>query len=159
MSIEKARAWLRKFGQEDRIIETAESSATVEEAAEALGCKPEHIAKTMAFLVDGAPILIVAPGDVKVDNHKFKEEFHCKAKMIPPSDVEELIGYAPGGVCPYGVNDGVKTYLDESLRRFDVVYPAAGNDRSGVRQSIPDLELTSGYTKWVDVCKLRETGK
>ncbi|MGI5990641.1 MAG: YbaK/EbsC family protein [Lachnospiraceae bacterium] len=154
--IERVRQYLSAFGQQDRIIETAASSATVEDAARALGTEPAHIAKTMAFLVQDKPILIVAAGDVKIDNHKYKQEFSCKAHMIPGSEVEALVGYAPGGVCPYAVNEGVTVYLDVSLRRFDVVYPAAGNANSGVKQSIEDLERTTGYKRWVDVCKPME---
>ena len=155
MSIENVRAYLKELGQDQNIIEVEESSATVEAAAAAVGTEPARIAKTMAFHTAEGPILILAAGDVKIDNHKYKGEFHEKARMIPWDDVEEAIGHAPGGVCPYAVKEGVRVFLDESLKRFDVVYPAAGNDHSAVRQTIPDLELTSKYLKWVDVCKLR----
>ena len=156
MSFERAKAHLEQAGFGDRIIAPEQSSATVEEAAAALGCEPEHIAKTMSFTVDGAPILIVCAGDARVDNHKFKERFHTKAKMIHPDEVEGLVGHAPGGVCPFGVNEGVIVYLDESLRRFDVVYPAAGNGHSAVRLTVGELERVSHPAAWVDVCKLPE---
>lgn len=158
MSFERAKAYLEQAGFADRIITPEQSSATVEEAAAALGCEPEHIAKTMSLLVDGAPVLIVCAGDSRVDNHKFKAQFHTKAKMIHPDEVEGLVGHAPGGVCPFGVNKGVAVYLDESLRRFDVVYPAAGNGHSAVRLTVPELERVSRPASWVDVCKIPEKG-
>lgn len=156
MSIEKVRKYLQQFGKEDRIIETAQSSATVIEAAHALGCEPAHIAKSMAFMLKTGPILIIAAGDVKIDNHKFKEEFGEKAHMIAPAEVESIIGHAPGGVCPFAVNEGVRVFLDESLKRFEIVFPAAGNAASAVRLTIPELEETSQYEKWVDVTKMME---
>ena len=156
MSFERAKAYLEQAGFGDRIITPERSSATVEEAAAALGCEPEHIAKTMSFLVDGAPILIVCAGDARLDNHKFKARFHTKAKMIRPDEVEGLVGHAPGGVCPFGVNEGVTVYLDESLKRFDVVFPAAGNGHSAVRLTVPELEQASRPVAWVDVCKIPE---
>lgn len=159
MSFERAEAYLEQAGFGGRIITPEQSSATVEEAAAALGCEPEHIAKTMSFIVDGAPILIVCAGDARVDNHKFKERFHTKAKMIHPDEVEELVGHAPGGVCPFGVNEGVAVYLDESLRRFDVVYPAAGNGHSAVRLTVAELEQVSRPASWVDVCKLPQSAR
>ena len=153
MSIEKVRAYFKTCGIEDRIREFDVSSATVALAAQAVGCEEARIAKTLSFMVDGGPILIVAAGDAKVDNHKYKEFFHTKAKMLSPQEAEELVGHAVGGVCPFGVNDGVKVYLDESLKRFDVVYPACGSANSAVRLAIPELEESSGYEAWVDVCK------
>ena len=153
MSFERAKSYLEQAGFADRIITPEQSSATVEEAAAALGCEPEHIAKTMSFLVDGAPVLVVCAGDARIDNHKFKETFHAKAKMIHPDEVEGLIGHAPGGVCPFGVNEGVIVYLDESLKRFDVVYPAAGNGHSAVRLTVPELERVASPVGWVDVCR------
>ncbi len=153
MAFDKAKAHLEKFGLGDRVKEFPVSSATVELAAQAVGCEPAHIAKTLSFMVDGHPVLIVAAGDAKVDNHKYKEFFHTKAKMLSPQEAEELVGHAVGGVCPFGVNNGVKVYLDESLKRFDVVYPACGSANSAVRLAIPELEESSGYEAWGDVCK------
>lgn len=153
MSYATAKAYLEQAGYGDRVMEFDRSSATVEEAAVAVGCEPKQIAKTMSFLLGDEPILIVAAGDVRIDNHKYKEAFHQKAKMIPGDQVEELIGHAPGGVCPFGIKPGIAVYLDESLRRFDVVYPAAGSGNSAVRLTIPELEQISGYREWVDVGK------
>lgn len=156
MGYEKAREHLAKCGLEDRIQLFDVSTATCELAAQALGTIPAQIAKTMSFWVGEEPILILATGDVKVDNHKFKDKFHTKAKMIQFDDVEAAIGHAVGGVCPFGVNDNVKVYLDESLKRFDIVYPAAGTDNSAVKLTIPELERSSGYAEWIDVTKLPE---
>ena len=156
MSIELAREYLEKFGIEDRIQEFTVSSATVSLAAEALGCAPQRIAKTMAFLVDGAAILIVAAGDVKVDNSKYKQQYHTKAKMLSPDELVEMVGHAMGGVCPFGVKEGVTVYLDESLKRFETVFPACGSANSAIELTIPELEQYSGYDCWVDVCKLVE---
>jgi len=156
MSIELAREYLEKFGIEDRIQEFTVSSATVALAAEALGCAPQRIAKTMAFLVDGAAILIVAAGDVKVDNSKYKQQYHTKAKMLSPDELVEMVGHAMGGVCPFGVKEGVTVYLDESLKRFETVFPACGSANSAIELTIPELEQYSGYECWVDVCKLVE---
>ena len=127
--------------------------ATVAEAADALGVEPGMIAKTMSFLQDDQPILILTEGTARVENRKYKDTFHIKAKMIPFEEVEQWIGHAPGGVCPFGINDGVKVYLDESLRRFETVYPAAGDDHSAVKLTIPELEEVAGAVGWVDVCK------
>lgn len=153
MSLEKAKADLDKKGFLDHVIELADSTATVAEAAEALGVEPGMIAKTMSFLQGGAPVLILTEGTAKIDNHKYKETFHVKAKMIPFDEVEEKIGHAPGGVCPFGINDGITVYLDESLKQFTTVYPAAGNDHSAVKLTIPELEKVAGAKGWVDVCK------
>ena len=153
MSIERARAHLRKWNMDGRIRELEFSSATVELAAKALNVEGARIAKTLSFMVDGAPILIVAAGDIRVDNRKFKDAFHTKAKMLTPDQAAELIGHAVGGVCPFGVNEGVKIYLDESLKRFETVFPAAGSGNSAIELTIPELEQTSGYTSWVDVAK------
>lgn len=153
MSIEKAKAYLEEKGFLDHVIEFEESTATVALAAEAVGVEPGRIAKTMSFLVGEEAILILIEGMSRVDNKKFKNAFHVKAKMIPYDQVEEWIGHAPGGVCPFGIKDGVKVYLDESLKRFDTVYPAAGNDHSAVKLTIAELEQASGATGWVDVCK------
>ena len=153
MAIEKAKEHLKQYGLEDRVIELAESSATVQLAAQAVGCEMGEIAKTLSFLIGDEAILILAEGTARIDNHKFKEQFHAKAKMIPPEQVEQYVGHAPGGVCPFGAKPEVKVYLDESLRKYRIVYPAAGNDHSAVRLSIPELELTSGSQGWVNVCK------
>ena len=153
MAIENVRKYMQQFGIEDRIMEFDVSSATVELAAQALHCEPGRIAKTLSFMVEDQPILIVTAGDMKIDNHKYKTHFGKKAKMLTPDEVVEKIGHAVGGVCPFGIRDGVKVYLDESLKRFDAVYPACGSASSAVRLGIPELELASGYEKWVDVCK------
>lgn len=153
MAIEKVRAYFRDLGMADRINEYGESSATVELAAHAAGCEPCRIAKTLSFLVDDEPVLIVAAGDARIANPKFKERFHTKAKMIPADVVEELVGHAVGGVCPFAVNDGVRVFLDESLRRFATVFPAAGSSNSSIELSIDELERTSHAEGWVDVCK------
>lgn len=155
MAIEKVKEYLEKEGILDKLHVFEESSATVELAAQAVGCEPARIAKTMSFLLNEGAILIVTAGDVKVDNKKFKECFHQKAKMIPWDQVEEYIGHAPGGVCPFMIKENVTVYLDESLRRFEVVYPAAGNDHSAIELTIPELEKYSKSMGWVDVCKER----
>lgn len=129
------------------------SSATVSEAARAIGCKEDEIAKTLSFLVDDKPILIVASGNARIDNRKFKDEFLQKAKMIAFEDVEKLIGHAVGGVCPFGVNADVDIYLDKSLKKFEIVYPACGSSNSAVKLTLNELETASAYKKWVDVCK------
>ena len=156
MALDKARAYLAEKGLAERIIIPEQSSATVAEAAAALGCAPGMIAKTLSFLQDGRPVLILAEGLSRVDNQKYRARFGCKAKMIPAELVEPLIGHDIGGVCPFGINDGVTVYLDESLRRHEIVYPAVGNDHSGVKLTIPELEECSGYREWVDVCKQPE---
>ena len=153
MAFEKAKAHLEKYGLADRIIVTEHSSATVTAAAEALGCEPAMIAKTLSFIQDDRPVLILADGLARIDNRKYKERFGCKARMIPSELVEPLVGHDVGGVCPFGVNDSVTVYLDESLKRHEIIYPAAGTDHSGVRLTIAELEQCSGYTAWVDVCK------
>ena len=153
MSFERAKEYLKELGLENKVKEFPVSSATVEEAAKAVGCEEEKIAKTLSFIVDDKPILIVVAGDCKVDNSKYKAEFHKKAKMIPFTEVEELIGHSVGGVCPFGIKNGVTVYLDESLRRFDTVYPACGSSNSAVKLTIEELEKTSKYEKWIDVCK------
>ena len=153
MSLEKAKKYLTEKGYADRIIELEESSATVQLAAEALGVEPGMIAKTMSFLQGEQPVLILTEGTARIDNRKYKDTFHIKAKMIPFEEVEEIIGHAPGGVCPFGVKEGIKVYLDESLKRFDTVYPAAGNDHSAVRLTIEDLENAVDSEGWIDVCK------
>ncbi len=153
MSIERVKAYFREYGMEDRIRELAMSSATVELAAAALGCEPQRIAKTLSFLVAGHAILVVAAGDAKVDNHKYKERFAAKAKMLSREEAETLVGHAVGGVCPFAVNEGVEVYLDVSLKRFETVFPACGSANSAIELTIPELEKYSGYRAWVDVCK------
>lgn len=153
MSMDKARAHLRRYGLEDRIIELEASSATVELAAQALGCEPEHIAKTLSFMNGDGALLVLAAGNARIDNAKFKARFGMKARMLPAERVEDVVGHAVGGVCPFGVNPGVPVYLDESLRRYDVVYPAAGNAHSGVRLTVDELYRASEAEGFVDVTK------
>ena len=153
MSIERVKAYFQKYGMEDRVREFDASSATVELAAAALGCAPQRIAKTLSFLVDGHAMLVVAAGDTKVDNSKYKARFCTKAKMLSPGEVEELVGHAVGGVCPFAVKEGVTVYLDVSLKRFDTVFPACGSSHSAIELTIPELEKYSGFAEWVDVCK------
>lgn len=153
MSIDRAKRYLEKFGVGDRIREFDVSSATVELAAATLGCKPERIAKTLSFMVNDSAILIVAAGDTRIDNPKYKAQFGVKAKMLTPDEAEKLIGHAVGGVCPFGINEGVTVYLDVSLKRFDTVFPACGSSNSAIELTIPELEQYSAYDCWVDVCK------
>lgn len=153
MSIEKVKDYFRQYGMEGRVLEFPVSSATVELAAQALGCEPGRIAKTLSFLVGARAVLIVAAGDAKVDNHKYKAQFGVKAKMLSADEVTELVGHAVGGVCPFAVNEGVTVYLDESLERFDTVYPACGSSNSAIELTIPELEQYSGFAGWIDVCK------
>ncbi len=153
MSIERAKAHLEQYGAAERIQQFQVSSATVELAAQALNCEGCRIAKTLSLLVEEKPILIVAAGDAKVDNPKYKARFGTKAKMLSPEEVEPLIGHAVGGVCPFGVNEGVTVYLDESLKRFQTVFPACGSSNSAIELTIAELEEYSGYVDWVDVCK------
>lgn len=153
MSREKVERYLGERNYADRIIVLEDSSATVEEAAQALGCEPEHIAKTMSFLLEEEPILVVMAGDARVDNRKFKDRFHKRPRMIAPDEVEGYVGHAPGGVCPFAVNGDVRVFLDESLRRFRTVYPAAGDAHSAVRLSPDELELLSCPEEWIDVAR------
>ena len=153
MSIEIVRKYFRGYGMEDRILEFDVSSATVELAAQAVGCEPARIAKTLSFKVEDQPNLIVAAGDAKIDNPKYKAKFHKKAQMLKPEEVTEFIGHAVGGVCPFGVPDSVDVYLDESLRRFKTVFPAAGSANSAIELSMEELEKYSHAREWIDVCK------
>ena len=153
MSIERVREYFRKLGIEDRVMEIDESSATVALAAKALGCEEGRIAKTISFSLDGEPILIVTAGDTKIDNAKYKSRFGKKAKMLSHEEAAQLIGHAVGGVCPFAVNDGVKIYLDESLKRFNTVYPACGSSNSMIELTPAELEEYSKPESWVDVCK------
>ena len=156
MSIERVREYFKGYGMESRILEFPVSSATVELAAQALGCEPCRIAKTLSFMVDGSPILIVTAGDAKIDNAKYKAHFHAKAKMLTPDEAASLIGHAVGGVCPFAVNEGVTIYLDESLRRFTTVFPAVGSASSAIELNLEELFICSKALEWIDVCKLPE---
>ena len=156
MSIDRVKAYFRELGVEDKVQELAESSATVELAALALGVEPGRIAKTLSFMVDGSPILIVAAGDVKIDNARYKKFFGAKAKMLTPEEAVALIGHAVGGVCPFAVNEGVTVYLDESLKKFVTVFPACGSSNSAIELTMEELEKYSLCKEWVDVCKLKE---
>lgn len=153
MSVERVKNYLKQWDLQDRVQEFEGSSATVELAAQAVGCEPARIAKTMSFLVDGEAVLIVLAGDVKIDNRKFKDRFHTKASMIRQEDVEQYTGHPVGGVCPFGVKEGAKVYLDESMKRFEVMYPAAGSGNSAVGLTIAELEMASRCQGWVDVGK------
>lgn len=153
MSIEKVKAYFAQYGMEDRILEFPVSSATVELAAQALNCEPKRIAKTLSFRVGEQAILVVAAGDARVDNAKYKNRFGVKAKMLSHEEAAEMIGHAVGGVCPFAVKEGVAVYLDESLKRFHTVFPAAGSSNSAIELTIAELETYSRFTDWVDVCK------
>ncbi len=156
MSVSQVKKYLAQWDLQDRVKEFEVSSATVELAAQAVGCEPARIAKTMSFLVDGRAVLILLAGDVKIDNRKYKEQFHTKAVMLKPDQLDELIGHPIGGVCPFDVKDTVDVYLDESLKRFEVVYPAAGSASSAVELSLPELVEASRSRGWVDVSKMME---
>ena len=145
--------YFKKYGMDGRILEFEVSSATVELAAKAVGTAPERIAKTMSFTVEEQPILILLAGDVKIDNPKYKAEFHTKAKMLSFDEVEAIIGHGVGGVCPFGINEGIDVYLDESLKRFETVFPAAGSANSAIELTIEELERYSNFKKWIDVSK------
>lgn len=151
MSMERVREYLAQFGLADRIREFDESSATVELAARAVGVEPARIAKTLSFMVAETPTLVLFAGDARVKNQAFKATFHCKAKMLSAEQAAELVGHAVGGVCPFGVNDGVEVFLDESLRRFETVWPAAGSSNSAIELTLDELERVSGARGWVDV--------
>ena len=153
MSIERVREYFRSLGREQDILEFPVSSATVELAAQAVGVIPARIAKTLSFLVEDGCVLVVAAGDAKVDNSKYKAFFHTKAKMLTPEQAVEMTGHAVGGVCPFANPQGVKTYLDVSLQRFDTVFPAAGSSNSAIELTCPELEQYSGSLAWIDVCK------
>lgn len=153
MSIEKVKSYFKVFGLEDRIREFNTSSSTVELAVAALNCQPERIAKSLSFILKEKAIIIVTAGDVKIDNKKFKRIFGSKAKMIEKDRVEELIGHKVGGVCPFAIKDDVDVYLDESLKRFEKIFPACGSSNSAIEMSIEELEKCSNYKAWLDVCK------
>ena len=156
MAFDRAKAYLEEKGFGDRVKEFEVSSATVELAAIAVGTEPARIAKSLTFLVGDKPVMIICAGDVKIDNSKYKGMFHTKAKMLTPEQVETMIGHAIGGVCPFGINEGVSVYLDESMKRFDTIYPACGSSNSAVKLTCEELEMLSGSLGWIDVCKLME---
>ena len=158
MSLKNAKEHLEKYGLDSKIKEFDISSATVKEAALALNCKEAEIAKTLSFLVNNKPILIVAAGNRKIDNAKYKSKFNEKAKMLKTDEVEPFIGHKVGGVCPFGINNDVDVYLDISLKDFDIVYPACGSSNSTVKLTIKELEEASNYKEWIDVCKIIEEG-
>lgn len=153
MSIERVKEFFKAYNMVERIQEFEVSSATVELAAKALGCAPGRIAKTLSFMAEGHAMLVVAAGDAKIDNHKYKAQFAAKAKMLSPEEVTDLVGHAVGGVCPFAVKEGVEVYLDVSLKRFGTVFPACGSANSAIELTIPELEKYAGYIGWVDVCK------
>ncbi|MBQ7434983.1 MAG: YbaK/EbsC family protein [Oscillospiraceae bacterium] len=156
MSIEKGRAYFRALGIEERVLEFDVSSATVELAAKALGVEGARIAKTLSFKAPDGCLLVLAAGDARIDNHKFKDTFHVKAKMLTADEVLELVGHPVGGVCPFGCNEGVPVYLDESLKRFETVFPAVGSANSAIELNLDELYRYSKALGWVDVCKLPE---
>ena len=153
MAIDRVREYFRTYGIEEKIQEFDVSSATVELAAAALHCEPQRIAKTLSFMVDNHAILVVAAGDAKIDNSKYKAQFSTKAKMLSPQEAERLVGHAGGGGCPFAINENVDVYLDVSLKRFETIFPACGSSNSAIELTILELEKYSGYVKWVDVCK------
>ena len=157
MSIERVRAFFKTYDMDGRILEFPVSSATVELAAQAVGCEPCRIAKTLSFKVGDRTVLIAAAGDAKVDNRKYKDFFGAKARMLTAEEAETLIGHAVGGVCPFAVNKGVEVYLDESLKRFETVFPACGSSNSAIELSMEEMEKYSCAKAWIDVCKLPET--
>ena len=158
MAIGQVKKWLEQWNAADRVMELDLSSATVELAARALGCEEQRIAKTLSFEAEDGCILIVAAGDAKVNNGKFKARFGKKPRMLPPDQVEEKTGHGVGGVCPFGVKEGVQVYLDESLKRFETVFPACGSSNSAIEVTLPELEQFSEALGWVDVCRIAENG-
>ena len=156
MSIERVREYLKQFDAQDRILEFPVSSATVELAAQALNCEGARIAKTISFKINERVLVIVTAGDTKIDNAKYKAKFGVKAKMLTFEEAEQLIGHAVGGVCPFAVNEGVEIYLDDSLKRFNTVYPACGSSNSAIELTCDELERFSKAIEWIDVCKIRE---
>ncbi len=153
VALEAVREYFSQYGMADRIREFDVSSATVELAAQALGCEPCRIAKTLSFMVDGYPVLVVTAGDAKIDNSRYKAQFGTKARMLTPGEAEGLVGHAVGGVCPFAINEGVSVYLDVSLKRFSSVFPACGSGNSAIELSTAELEEHSGFSSWIDVCK------
>ena len=156
MAIDKVKAYFKEFGMEDKIQEFEVSSATVVLAAQALNCEECRIAKTLSFHVNDKVVLVVAAGDAKIDNPKYKAQFQSKAKMLSFEEAESLTGHAVGGVCPFAVKEGVEVYLDTSLKRFDSVFPACGSSNSAIELTLEELEKYSNSLAWIDVCKLPE---
>ena len=156
MSVETVKAYFRQFGMEDRILEMEESTATVALAAQTLGCREQEITKTMSFALDEETIIICMAGDAKISNHKYKETFHRKARMLRGEEVVERTGHLIGGVCPFGLKEGCTVYLDESLKRFAYVYPACGGPHAAIKLSLEELEKYSGHKAWIDVCDIAE---
>ncbi len=159
MSLSKVRNYFKEFHMENRILEFDISSATVALAAKAVNTEEKRIAKSLSFLVNGKPIIIVCAGDTKIYNGAFKKEFNTKAKMILKEDVKEMTGHDVGGVCPFALNENVKVYLDVSLKRFETVFPACGSSNSAIELTIEELEKHSNFIKWVDVCKIKKEGE
>ena len=154
MSVQLVKEYLKQWDFDKKVKEFEVSSATVELAAQAVGVIPARIAKTLSFKIDEGCVLIVTAGDAKIDNKKYKEFFHTKAKMLTAEEVVEFTGHAIGGVCPFAIeNPNVKVYLDDSMKRFEIVYPAAGSSSSAVELTLPELEVSSGSLAWIDVCK------
>lgn len=156
MSLQKASEYLRKFNKDKEILLFDESTATVEDAAKALNVSNNEIAKTLSFDLGNESILIITAGDYKIDNHKFKETFGVKAKMIDRENVEKIIGHDVGGVCPFGINENIKVYLDESLKKYEYIYPACGTDNSAIKLTNEELFNISNSIKYIDVCKEKE---
>ncbi len=156
MSIEKVREYMKQYGMEDKILEFDVSSATVPLAAQALGTEEARIAKSLSFLVEDKAIIIVTAGTARINNKSYKSIFHKKAKMLTPDQVSEMIGHKIGGVCPFGINEGVDVYLDESLKAFETVFPACGSSNSAIELTIPELEKLSGFKEWIDVTSVAE---
>lgn len=157
MSIETGRAYFRQYGMEDRVLEFTVSSATVDLAAQAVGVEGARIAKTLSFKTEDGCMLILAAGDARIDNKKFKAKFHMKAKMLSADEVLELVGHPVGGVCPFGCKEGIPVYLDESMKRFETVFPAVGSPSSAIELNLDELYRYSNALEWIDVCKLPET--
>lgn len=156
MAVEKVKKYLKKYGLEGNIIELSSSLATVSDAAKSLGCSEAEIAKSMAFSLRDGYIVVVMSGDVKIDNSKYKATFHEKAHMVSPDLLESVIGHPMGGVCPFALKEGVKVYLDESLKRFSFVYPSCGSPNNAIKLTLEELERVSEYTEWIDVTKKKE---
>lgn len=153
MAIEKVKKYFAEYGMEDKVLEFDVSSATVELAAEALGCEPARIAKTLSFRRDEGCLIVVMAGDAKIDNKKFKQKFAMKARMLSAEEVDALVGHAIGGVCPFAINEDIPVYLDVSMRRFGTVFPACGSSNSAIELTCDQLEQYSHSLEWVDVCK------